>query len=157
MLSCLQCQIGRNLLKKIIYFIPKIDPIIFRSMAINEKLLDRVRKLMEVQPDVVEKKMFGGLCFMVNSKMCICIKTDEILCRIDPESYESILSKKKARPMIHNGHLMKGYVYVKEEDLKTKKEMESWIQLSLEYNKKTPSAKKKAKKSRLNKHATKKS
>ncbi|WP_243401247.1 TfoX/Sxy family protein [Leptospira harrisiae] len=115
-------------------------------MAINEKLLDRVRKLMEGQTDVEEKKMFGGLCFMVNGKMCVCVRTDEIMCRLDPETFESILSKKKARPMIHNGHLMKGFVFVNEEDIKTKKEMEYWIQLSLEYNKKAPSTKKKAKK-----------
>ncbi|MCW7489583.1 TfoX/Sxy family protein [Leptospira meyeri] len=118
-------------------------------MAINEKLLDRVRKSMEGQTNVEEKKMFGGLCFMVNGKMCICIRNDEIMCRIDPESIESILSKKKARPMIHNGHLMKGFVFVNEEDIKTKKEIEYWIQLSLEYNKKSPPAKKKAKKTRL--------
>ncbi|WP_246835937.1 TfoX/Sxy family protein [Leptospira meyeri] len=118
-------------------------------MAINEKLLDRVRKSMEGQTNVEEKKMFGGLCFMVNGKMCICIRNDEIMCRIDPESIESILSKKKARPMIHNGHLMKGFVFVNEEDIKTKKEIEYWIQLSLEYNKKSPPAKKKAKKTSL--------
>ncbi|TDY72041.1 TfoX-like protein [Leptospira meyeri] len=118
-------------------------------MAINEKLLDRVRKSMEGQTNVEEKKMFGGLCFMVNGKMCICIRNDEIMCRIDPESIGSILSKKKARPMIHNGHLMKGFVFVNEEDIKTKKEIEYWIQLSLEYNKKSPPAKKKAKKTTL--------
>ncbi|MCW7494412.1 TfoX/Sxy family protein [Leptospira sp. 2 VSF19] len=118
-------------------------------MAINEKLSDRVRKSMEGQTDVEEKKMFGGLCFMVNGKMCICIRQDEIMCRIDPESIESILSKKKARQMIHNGHLMKGFVFVKEEDIKTKKEIEYWIQLSLEYNKKSPPAKKKTKKTSL--------
>ncbi|TGK84530.1 TfoX family protein [Leptospira montravelensis] len=108
---------------------------------------------MEGQTDVEEKKMFGGLCFMVNGKMCVCVRTDEIMCRIDPETFESILSKKKARPMIHNGHLMKGFVFVKEEDIKTKKEMESWIQLSLEYNKKSPPAKKKAKKKSLKKQS----
>lgn len=118
-------------------------------MAINDKLLDRVRKLMEGQTDVVEKKMFGGLCFMVNGKMCVSIRTDEIMCRIDPEAVETILSKKKARPMIHNGHLMKGFVFVKEEDIKTKKEIEYWIQLSFEYNQKSPPAKKKAKKTSL--------
>ncbi|WP_083901977.1 TfoX/Sxy family protein [Leptospira vanthielii] len=101
---------------------------------------------MEGQTDVEEKKMFGGLCFMVNDKMCVCVRNDEIMCRIDPETVESILSKKKARPMIHNGHLMKGFVFVKEEDIKTKKEIEYWIQLSLEYNKKSPPAKKKNKK-----------
>lgn len=115
-------------------------------MAINEKLLESVRKSMEGQTDVEEKKMFGGLCFMVNDKMCVCVRNDEIMCRIDPETFESILSKKKARPMIHNGHLMKGFVFVKEEDIKTKKEIEYWIQLSLEYNKKSPPAKKKNKK-----------
>ncbi|MBM9547425.1 TfoX/Sxy family protein [Leptospira sp. 201903074] len=97
---------------------------------------------MEGQTNVEEKKMFGGLCFMVNGKMCICVRNDEIMCRIDPETFESILSKKKARPMIHNGHLMKGFVFVKEENIKTKKEIEYWIQLSLEYNKKSPPAKK---------------
>lgn len=119
-------------------------------MAINEKLLERVRILMEGQSNVEEKKMFGGLCFMVNSKMCVCVRNDEIMCRLDPENYESILSQKKARPMIHNGHLMKGFVFVKEEDIKSKKEIQYWVQLSLDYNKKSlPAKKKKAKKKSL--------
>ncbi|TGL61093.1 TfoX family protein [Leptospira sarikeiensis] len=114
-------------------------------MALNEKLAGRIRESLAGHEDVEEKKMFGGLCFMVNGKMCVCAKTEEMMCRIDPEIFESVLKKKKARPMIHNGNLMKGFLFISEEDLKTKKEFEYWIKLSLEYNKVSKPAKAKSK------------
>ncbi|PJZ77380.1 TfoX/Sxy family protein [Leptospira neocaledonica] len=112
-------------------------------MAINEKIAERVRKALTKQKEVEEKKMFGGLCFMVNGKMCICVRDQELMFRIDPKDYESVLEKKKARPMIHNGNLMKGFVFVNVEELKSEKEFEYWIGLALDYNKSAKAAPKK--------------
>ncbi|HEX5168970.1 MAG TPA: TfoX/Sxy family protein [Cyclobacteriaceae bacterium] len=115
-------------------------------MPYNEKLADRIREALSDQRKVEEKKMFRGMCFMVNGKMCVCVSADEMMCRIDPELYESLMEKNGVRPMIHNGKTMRGFIYVSEEAMKSKKEFDFWIGLSLEYNKKAKASKKPDKK-----------
>jgi TfoX/Sxy family transcriptional regulator of competence genes len=112
-------------------------------MAYNENLADRIREILEEQPNLEEKKMMGGLCFMVNNKMCVGIMKDELMCRIDPDVYEASLEKRGCREMAMGGKTMKGYVLVDETGTKTKKELESWITLALEFNPKARSSKKK--------------
>lgn len=114
-------------------------------MAYIEKLATRIREALSDQHDVEEKKMFRGMCFMVNGKMCICVNEDEIMCRIDPAIYEEMLEHEGCRAMIHNGRTMKGFVYVSEDVLKSKKNLDYWLDLALEYNKKAKAAKKKSK------------
>lgn len=118
-------------------------------MAIDEKAAERVRKVLTKQKEVEEKKMFGGLCFMVNGKMCVCVRDEELMFRIDPKDYESVLEKKKARPMIHNGNLMKGFVFVNVEEVKPEKEFGFWMALALDYNKTVKVAKKKTTKRKV--------
>ena len=63
-------------------------------MAYNEKLADRIRELISAsQKDVEEKKMFGGLCFMVNGKMCVGVEQGRLMVRLDPERYEEAMEK----------------------------------------------------------------
>ena len=115
-------------------------------MAYNETLANRVRELIaETHNNIEEKKMFGGLCFMVNDKMCIGVEQERLMLRIDPASYESLLEKDGCTPMDFTGKPMKGYIYVDIDVLKTKKQINYWVGLALEYNKKAkPSKKKKA-------------
>jgi TfoX/Sxy family transcriptional regulator of competence genes len=115
-------------------------------MAFNEKLNDRIREALVNLPNVEEKHMFGGTCYMVNGKMCVGVVKDEMMCRIDPEKYEEVLEKTGCREMVFTGKPMKGYVYVSEEGMKTKKEFDCWINLCLEFNSKAKAAKKKGKK-----------
>jgi len=116
-------------------------------MGYNEKLADRVRESLTAVKNLEEKKMFGGLCFMVNGKMCICVSKDELMCRVSPEVYEAALEKRGCRPMIHNGKSMKGFVYVSEDGFKSRKDFDYWIENSLAFNKKAKasSSKKKTK------------
>jgi TfoX/Sxy family transcriptional regulator of competence genes len=114
-------------------------------MAFNEKLNDRIREAIADLPNVEEKHMFGGTCFMVNGKMCIGVVKDEMMCRIGPDVYEDALERKGCREMIFTGKPMNGYVFVGEEGMKTKKDFEHWINLCLEFNKKAKASKKKAK------------
>lgn len=65
-------------------------------MAYNEKLANRIREALVEHPGVEEKKMFQGMCFMVNGKMCIGVRDNEIMCRIDPEKYEFVLAEQSA-------------------------------------------------------------
>src|SRR6185437_7285042 len=106
-------------------------------MAFNEKLADRVREIILLHHDnVEEKKMFGGLCFMVNDKMCVGVEKERLMLRIDPEKYEAVMEKEGCRPMDFTGKVMKGYVFVDTDVLRTKKQLDYWIDLALEYNKK---------------------
>jgi len=113
-------------------------------MAYNEQLADRIREALVDLPKVEEKLMFGGCCFMVNGKMCIGVVKDEMMCRIDPEREEEALEQRGCRPMDFTGRPMKGYVYVDEEGMKTKKDFDYWIRLCLEFNAKAKASKKPA-------------
>lgn len=115
-------------------------------MAYNEQLADRIREALVDLPQVEEKLMFGGACFMVNGKMCVGVVKDDMMCRIDPAREEEVLEKTGSRPMDFTGRPMKGYVYVDEEGMKTKKAFDYWISLCLEFNSKAKASKKSVKK-----------
>ena len=116
-------------------------------MAYNEKLADRTREIISrTHKNVEEKKMFGGLCFMVNDKMCVGVEKERLMVRLDPDKYDEVLEKEGCTPMDFSGKVMKGFVFVSADVLTTKKKLEYWIKLALEYNTiAKPSKKKKAK------------
>lgn len=113
-------------------------------MSYNEKLADRVREIIALTHDrVEEKKMFGGLCFMVNDKMCVGVEKERMMVRLDPDVYESVLEKEGCTPMDFTGKVMKGYVFVDAAALSTNKKLDYWVQLALDFNKKAKASKKK--------------
>lgn len=112
-------------------------------MAYNEKLADRIRESLVNVRKVNEKEMMGGLTFMVNDKMCVGIIKDELMCRIDPELRDEALSKKGCHLMEFTGRPMKGFVLVDETGMKSRKDFDYWIGLSLAFNKFAKSSKKK--------------
>ena len=112
-------------------------------MAFDEQLNNRIRAAMAIYDNVEEKYMFGGVCYMLNGKMCVGIVQDEMMCRIGPDVYEAALEKRGCREMIFTGKPMKGYVYVNAEGMKNKKDFDYWINLCVAYNEKAKSSKKK--------------
>ena len=113
-------------------------------MAYNEKLADRVRELISsTQREVEEKRMFGGLCFMVNDKMCVGVEQERLMVRLDPDKYDEAMEKEGSKQMDFTGKVMKGYVFVDIDALNTKKKLEYWLNLALQYNKIAKSSKKK--------------
>lgn len=113
-------------------------------MAYNEKLADRTRAIIaQTHKKVEEKKMFGGLCFMVNDKMCVGVEKERLMLRIGPEIFDEVIQKEGCTPMDFTGKVMKGFVFVSEEVLNTQKKLDYWIQLALAYNKIAPISKKK--------------
>jgi len=113
-------------------------------MAYNEKLADRTRELISLtHKNVEEKKMFGGLCFMVNGKMCVGVEQERLMVRLDPEKYDEAMEKEGCKPMDFTGKIMKGYVFVDIDSLNTKKKLEYWVKLALEFNSKAKASKKK--------------
>jgi len=112
-------------------------------VAYSEKLNNRIREALAHLLAVEEKYMFGGVCFMLNGKMCVGVVGDEMMCRIGPDAYEDALERKGCREMIFTGKPMKGYVYVSEEGMRSKKDFDYWIGLCISFNKQAKAAKKK--------------
>ena len=105
-------------------------------MAYSEKLADRIRERLADLQNIEEKQMMGGLTFMLNGKMCVGIVKDELMCRIDPDVYQTVLERTGCRPMDLTGRPMKGWIIVNERGMKNKKDFEYWIDLALAFNKK---------------------
>ena len=114
-------------------------------MAYSIKLADRVRTYLENIPDlkVEEKKMFRGLAFLVNGKMCINVSDENLMCRFDPEREHQVAERVGFLPMIMRGKQLHGYCYVSEQGYKSKASFEFWLQLCLDYNEKAKVSKKK--------------
>lgn len=115
-------------------------------MPANERLLNVIREAFADLPDVEEKKMFSGVCFMVNGKMCICVNKNEMMCRVAPDIYEEALELNGTRSMVHNGRVMKNCVFVSEDVLKNRNDFDYWINNALAYNKIAEPSKSRAKK-----------
>jgi TfoX/Sxy family transcriptional regulator of competence genes len=112
-------------------------------MAYNEKLAQRIREELVGARNVEEKKMMGGLTFMVNKKMCVGILNDDLMARIDPLIYEHALLQKGCREMDFTGRPMKGFVFVSPEGTNGKKDLAYWVRLALDYNKKAKPSRRK--------------
>jgi TfoX/Sxy family transcriptional regulator of competence genes len=116
-------------------------------MAYNEKLANMTRELIsQTHKNVEEKAMFGGLCFMVNDKMCVGVEKERLMVRLDPAKYDEVMEKEGCKPMDFTGKVMKGFIFVDIEVLSTKKKLAYWIDLALEYNKIAKASKKSSKK-----------
>lgn len=113
-------------------------------MPYNEFLSDRIAQFLKEQHVVFyEKKMFGGLCFMVDEKMCVGVTKDEVMLRINPDIYEESLTKKGCEEMNFTGRPMKGFVFLTEEATDLDEDLHAWLTLALEYNPLAKSSKKK--------------
>ncbi len=113
-------------------------------MAYNELLADRIRQILApVKLAVEEKKMFGGLCFMVDNKMCVGIVKEDLMARIGETAQETALQRKGCRPMDFTKRPMKGYVFVAPEGTDMDEYLEHWVQLCLDFNPQAKASKKK--------------
>jgi TfoX/Sxy family transcriptional regulator of competence genes len=102
-------------------------------MAFDEALARRVRKALAGTPDVVEKKIFGGVAFMVRGNMCCGVIGDRLMVRVGPKEYETALSRPHAKPMDFAGRPMKGFVFVEPEGHASAGDLKAWIAQAMEY------------------------
>lgn len=114
-------------------------------MAYNEQIAERIRIVLSGTKNLVEKKMFGGIAFMVNEKMCLGVDKDDIMLRCEPEMTDELLSKKGARPFDLSGKPMKGWLLVSADGTSTKKDFDFWVKTAVEANKKATTTVKKKK------------
>ncbi len=112
-------------------------------MPYNETLANRVREKLMHLSNVEEKLMFNGLTFMVDGKMCIGVKQDELMVRLNPDEADTAAEKNGCRQMVHGGKVMKGYIFVAIEELQREQELAFWIDLALAYNPLAKASKKK--------------
>ena len=114
-------------------------------MAYSEILADRVREHLHSVSGlkIEEKKMFRGLAFLINGKMCVNVSDDNLMCRFDPDLMDEVSERVGFLPMIMRGRQLQGYCYVSEAGYKSKANFVYWIKLCLDYNKKAKASKRK--------------
>ncbi len=97
-------------------------------MAYDEGLAERLREVLQSRRGVTEKKMFGGVAFMVDGYMAVGIVRDTLMARVGPAAYEQALHMPHVREMDFTGKPMKGYVYVAPEGFEAQSELEAWVE-----------------------------
>lgn len=96
-------------------------------MAYDEGLATRVRDFFQGDPNVTEKKMFGGLCYLQSGHMVCGITNDTFMARVGPDQYEECLKMEYAREMDFTGKPMKGFVFVSPEGIAEDEDLDGWI------------------------------
>jgi|SRR5882672_6062613 len=102
-------------------------------MSYDEETAERLRRLLYTRPDVVEKKMFGGLCFMVNGGMCCGLTSAALMVRVGKDRYDDALAQPHARPMDFTGRSLTGMVYVDPAGYKSDAALARWVQRGLDF------------------------
>jgi len=102
-------------------------------MAYDEKLAKRIRDCLIGQRGVDERKMFGGVAFMIHGHMCCGVADDELMVRVGPDAYDTALSRAHARPMDFTGRPLKGMVYVAREGVGNKRALQRWVDRGVEF------------------------
>ena len=102
-------------------------------MAFNEELALRIRQSLGEQAGVTERKMFGGLCFMVQGNMLGGVMGDEIIVRVGAERYEDALKQPHAREMDFTGRPMRGFVVVASEGIALDERLDEWVQRGVQF------------------------
>jgi TfoX/Sxy family transcriptional regulator of competence genes len=108
-------------------------------MAYDEQLAERIRELIGGEPDLVEKKMFGGLAFLVAGNMAIGASGEGgLLVRVDPADTDALVETTSARPMEMRGREMKGWLRVDSEDVPTRDALAEWVARGSAYARSLP-------------------
>ena len=103
-------------------------------MAYDEHLAARIRSAIEGEPDLTEKKMFGGLAFLIGGNMAVAASGQGgLLVRADPETSETLLASEGVRPMEMRGRQMQGWLRVDDDAVRTKRQLERWVRVGVGY------------------------
>jgi TfoX/Sxy family transcriptional regulator of competence genes len=109
-------------------------------VAYDEDLASRIRELVSTEPGLTEKRMFGGLAFLINGNMSVSASGQGgMLLRVDPAETEALLKKPGAQPFEMRGRTMDGWLRVHPDGLKTKRQLESWVARGVAYARSLPS------------------
>ena len=107
-------------------------------MAYDEQLGERVRGFLSPFPKVTERRMFGGLAFLLQGNMCCGVVGEELMVRVGRESYEAALHEPHVREMDFTGRPLRGFIYVAEEGLKSQGDLRAWVERGARYAESLP-------------------
>jgi TfoX/Sxy family transcriptional regulator of competence genes len=108
-------------------------------MAYDEELAARIRALVADEPLLTEKKMFGGLAFLIGGNMAVAASGQGgLLVRVDPDESDELVRRTDARPMEMRGREMAGWLRVDAADVKTKRELTKWVERGVSFARSMP-------------------
>ncbi len=107
-------------------------------MPYDEKLAERVRALFQSEPGYTEKKMFGGVCFMVGRNMAVGVTGSDLMVRPGPDNFDAALALPHARPMDFTGRPMKGFVFVESAGIATDSALAEWVERGASFARSLP-------------------
>ena len=108
-------------------------------MAYDEELANRIRELVAGEPDITEKRMFGGLAFLVGGNMAVAASGQGgLMVRVEPDETDELLGKPHARPFEMRGREMQGWLRVDDEGVRTKRQLEPWVRRGVAYARSLP-------------------
>ena len=102
-------------------------------MAYDEKLADRVRALLAGKRGITEKRMFGGIAFLLRGKMCCGVINADLVARVGAENHGEVLKRRHARPMNFTGRPIKGFVYVSPAGTGNRRDLKRWLDQCLAF------------------------
>lgn len=102
-------------------------------MVYDERLADRIRKMLARQKGLTEKKMFGGIAFMLNGNMCCGVVKNNLVLRIGPKNYEKALAEPHVRPMDFTGRPLRGFVFVGPGGYQTDEDLAKWVKRAVDF------------------------
>lgn len=102
-------------------------------MAFDEDVASRVRQSVAAHAGISERKMFGGLCLMVNGNMFAGVNGNELMLRVGPQRFEDLLAKPGARPMDFTGRPMNGYLYIASSAFESDEALSDWLENALAF------------------------
>ena len=108
-------------------------------MAYDEDLANRIRELIAGEADVTEKRMFGGLAFLIGGNMAVAASSQGgLMVRVEPEETAALVAKPNARPFEMRGREMQGWLRVDDEGVRTKRQLEPWVKRGVAYARSLP-------------------
>src|SRR5947199_5508182 len=108
-------------------------------MAYDEALAERIRRRLAGEPGVVEKKMFGGLAFLIGGNMAVAASGQGgLLARVDPSESDTLVASSNASVMVMRGREMAGWLRVDDEDVRTTQELKAWVERGTSYARSLP-------------------
>jgi TfoX/Sxy family transcriptional regulator of competence genes len=108
-------------------------------MAYDEELANRIRELIAGEPNVTEKRMFGGLAFLIGGNMSVAASgRGGLMVRVDPEQTDELVAKPHAQPFVMRGREMQGWLRVDDEGVRTKRQLEPWVKRGVAYARSLP-------------------
>lgn len=111
-------------------------------MAYDETLAEKVRTLLKSKKGFTEKKMFGGICFLLDGNMCGGVLKNELIVRVDPQQYENLKTRPNTREFDFTGRPMKGWIVVTAPGHQAPSDLKAWVDRGVQYAGSLPAKKK---------------